>query len=136
MAPRQKADPQVVEALAAHTSFDKHLVKELATVGTSVNIPQGWSIIMETTPADSAYIVLDGEVEIRKSGAVIALLGPGDVFGEIALVNHSLRNASVVAATPITALRLGEDAIAALLERDGSFADTLRSHAQSRLADD
>lgn len=136
MAPKQKADPEVVEALAAHTSFDRRLVKELATIGTAVNIPEGWSIIMETTPADSAYIVLEGTVEIRKSGAVIAELGPGDVFGEIALVNHSLRNASAVAASPIRALRLGEDAIAALLEQDSSFADTLRFHAESRLADD
>ncbi|MET0767282.1 MAG: cyclic nucleotide-binding domain-containing protein [Aeromicrobium sp.] len=134
MAPKQKADPEVIEALTAHTSFDKRLVKELATVGTAVNIPAGWSIIMETTPADSAYIVLDGTVEIRKGGEVIANLGPGDVFGEIALVNHSLRNASAVAATPIRALRLGEDAIAILIREDQTFADTLRSSAVARLA--
>jgi CRP/FNR family cyclic AMP-dependent transcriptional regulator len=135
MAPKQKADPDVVEALTTHTSFDKRLVKELATVGTAVNIPEGWSIIMETTPADSAYIVLDGTVEIRKGGETVATLGAGDVFGEIALVNHSLRNASAVASSPIRALRLGEDAIATLLEQDQTFADTLRFHAESRLAD-
>lgn len=133
MAPKQKADPEVVTALTEHTSFDKSLIKRLATVGNAVNIPQGWSVIMETTPADSAYIVLSGTVEIRKAGAKIADLGPGDVFGEIALVNHSLRNASAVAATPIRVLRLGEDAIATLLEHDRAFADTLRSNAESRI---
>lgn len=133
MAPKQKADPDVVKALGEHTSFDKSLVKRLATVGTAVNIPQGWSVIMETTPADSAYIVLDGTVEIRKGGQTIAELGPGDVFGEIALVNHSLRNASAVAASQIRVLRLGEDAIASLLEHDQAFADTLRSNAESRI---
>jgi CRP/FNR family cyclic AMP-dependent transcriptional regulator len=135
MARRQKADPEVVEALTEHTEFDQDLVKQLATVGTAVNIPEGWSIIMETTPADSAYIVLSGTVEIRKAGQVIAHLGAGDVFGEIALVNHSLRNASAVAATPIKALRLGEDAIGVLLDQDEAFADTLRSNARSRLHD-
>ena len=133
MAPKQKADPEVVTALTEHTSFDKSLIKRLATVGNAVNIPQGWSVIMETTPADSAYIVLSGTVEIRKAGGKIADLGPGDVFGEIALVNHSLRNASAVAATPIRVLRLGEDAIATLLEHDEAFADTLRSNAASRI---
>ena len=133
MAPKQKADPDVVATLSEHTSFDKSLVKRLATVGNAVNIPQGWAVIMETTPADSAYIVLDGTVEIRKGGQTIAELGPGDVFGEIALVNHSLRNASAVAASPIRVLRLGEDAIASLLEHDTAFADTLRSNAQSRI---
>lgn len=133
MAPKQKADPEVVTALTEHTSFSKGLVKQLATVGNAVNIPQGWSVIMETTPADSAYIVLSGSVEIRKAHQTIAELGPGDVFGEIALVNHSLRNASAVAATPIRVLRLGEDAIATLLEHDTAFADTLRSNAESRI---
>jgi CRP/FNR family cyclic AMP-dependent transcriptional regulator len=134
MARKQKADPEVVEALTEHTTFDQGLVKQLATVGTAVNIPQGWSIIMETTPADSAYIVLAGTVEIRKAGQVIAHLGAGDVFGEIALVNHSLRNASAVAASPIKALRLGEDAINVLLEQDQAFGDTLRANAESRLS--
>ena len=134
MARRQKADPEVVEALTEHTSFDEELIRQLATVGTAVNIPEGWSIIMETTPADSAYIVLAGTVEIRKAGQVIAHLGAGDVFGEIALVNRSLRNASVVAASPIRALRLGEEAISSLLEHDQAFADTLRTYAQSRIA--
>ena len=133
MAPKQKADPEVVKALAEHTSFDKSLVKQLATVGTAVNIPEGWSVIMETTPADSAYIVLSGTVEIRKAGTTIAELGAGDVFGEIALVNHSLRNASAVAATQIRVLRLGEEAISSLLEHDKAFADTLRAYATSRI---
>jgi CRP/FNR family cyclic AMP-dependent transcriptional regulator len=134
MAPKQKADPEVVAALSAHTSFDQHLVRELATVGTAVNIPEGWAVMMESTPADSAYVVLDGTVEIRRNGEVVAQLGPGDVFGEIALVNHGLRNASAVASSPIRALRLGEEAIAALLERDQTFADTLRSIAEERLS--
>lgn len=136
MARKQKADPEVVDALTEHTSFDKGLIKELASVGTPVNIPAGWSIIMETTPADSAYIVLAGTVEIRKGGEVVAHLGAGDVFGEIALFNHSLRNASAVASSQIKALRLGEDAFASLLEHDQGFADTLRAYATSRLAAD
>lgn len=130
---RPKADPEVLADLNRVTDFDAELVQTLATVGVSVNIPEGWSIIMETTPADSAYIVLDGNVEIRKSGDVLATLGPGDVFGEIALVNHRLRNASVIASTAIRALRLGDEAVEALLEQDETFADTLRTTAERRL---
>lgn len=130
---RPKIDPEVQEDLTRVTDFDAELIKTLAAVGTPVNIPQGWSIIMESTPADSAYIVLDGNVEIRKSGEVLASLGPGDVFGEIALVNHRLRNASVIASTTIRALRLEDEAVRALIEQDSSFADTLRTTADERL---
>ena len=130
---RTKVDPEVQEDLSRVTGFDAELVKTLATVGRPVNIPQGWSIIMETTPADSAYIVLDGSVEIRKGGEVLATLGPGDVFGEIALVNHRLRSASVIASTAIRALRLEDEAVQTLIEQDPSFADSLRRTADSRL---
>lgn len=133
MSRRPKTDPEVVADLTRVTDYDEELVTTLATVGTAVNIPQGWSIIMQTTPADSAYIVLDGTVEIRKSGEVLASLGPGDVFGEIALVNHRLRSASVIASTEIRALRLGDEAVRALIEQDSGFADTLRTTAESRL---
>lgn len=133
MARKPKPDADVVEALTAVTDFDHALITTLATVGRSVGIPEGWSIMMESTPADSAYIVLDGSVEIRKSGSVLATLKAGDVFGEIALVNHRLRNASVVSASHVQALRLGDEAIAALIEQDTSFGDTLRSTAQRRV---
>jgi CRP/FNR family cyclic AMP-dependent transcriptional regulator len=135
MARRNKPDAEVVDALSKATDFDSDLVNKLATVGAAVGIPEGWSIIMESTPADSAYIVLEGSVEIRKAGQVLAELGPGDVFGEIALVNHRLRSASVVAASQVRALRLSDEAIAELIEHDSGFADTLRATAQKRIAD-
>ncbi len=133
MARKKKPDAEVVAALTKVTGFDTALINTLATVGVSVGIPQGWSIVMESTPADSAYIVLEGSVKIRKAGEVLAELGPGDVFGEIALVNHRLRSASVVAASQVRALRLSDEAIAALLDHDSGFADTLRATAQKRL---
>lgn len=133
MARKPKPDSEAVDHLTRVTDYDEGLVKTLATVGSKVNIPSGWSIIMETTPADSAYIVLDGTVEVRKGGETLAELGPGDVFGEIALVNHRLRNASVVTVTPVTALRLDQSAVAALIEQDSGFADTLRATVDKRL---
>ncbi len=132
---KNKVDPEVQEDLTRVTSFDAGLIASLATLGTPVNIPAGWSVIMQTTPADSAYIVLDGTVEIRKSGQVLATLGPGDVFGEIALVDHRLRSASVIASSPLRALRLEDEAVRELIEQDATFADTLRSTAKSRLAE-
>jgi CRP-like cAMP-binding protein len=130
---KQKLDPEVQKDLTRVTDFDADLVKALATVGVQVHVPQGWSIMMEGTPGDSAYILLDGNVEIRKSGEVRTTLEPGAVFGEIALVGHRLRSASVVAATDISALRLEDSAVEALTEMNPSFAETLRTTAEKRL---
>ena len=130
---KPKLDPQVQSDLTRVTRFDADLIRALATVGVSVHLPQGWSIVTEMTPGDSAYILIDGAVEIRKSGEVRRTLGPGDVFGEIAVVDHRLRSASVVASTDVTALRLESSALKALFEIDPSFAEALRSSTATRL---
>ena len=45
------------------------------------------------------FAILDGRVEVRRDGRIIAVLGPGDVFGEMALKDSGKRNAEVIAAT-------------------------------------
>lgn len=130
---KPKLDPEVQSDLIRVTEFEPDLVTALATVGVLVHVPRGWSIMTEMTPGDSLYILLDGEVEIRKSGEVRRTLDPGEVFGEIALVDHRLRSASVVASTDVTAVRLGASAVETLIGINPAFADTLRSTAAGRL---
>lgn len=134
MTRKPRLDRQVQDDLTRMTTFDPAIVKTLATAGVSVHIPKGWAIMMEMTPADSAYILLRGSVEVRKSGEFCRTLGPGDVFGEIALVDHRLRSASIFASSDVTALRLDGTVLEALLDRSPAFAGALRSSADSRLA--
>lgn len=130
---KPKLNPEVLDDLARVADFDPALVRALATVGVKVHVPRGWSIMTEMTPADSAYVLLEGTVEVRKSGETRRTLGPGAVFGEIALVSHRLRTASVVASTDITALRLESAALQALIEIDPAFAEALHETAAVRL---
>lgn len=129
-----KADRATVDALRAVTSFDEPTAHALATHGTVVNVPARWSLMFENTPADKAYVLLEGTVVIRRDGADVAELGPGAVIGEMALLNRQLRNASVFATTDIKALHFTEEAIHALAAENSAFADTLRTAAEERLA--
>ena len=122
------------EALAQVTEFDSATVKALAEAGTLITVPARWSVIFEQTPADKAYILLDGEVEIRKSGETVTTLGPGSVIGEIALVKRQLRSASVIATTRIKALHFTDEAVESLLEKNPAFAEALNAAADDRLA--
>lgn len=62
-------------------------IRAVAERGTPVTIPADWSLIWEKTPADKAYIILEGEVSVRRDGVEIARLGPGDTVGEAAIVS-------------------------------------------------
>ena len=89
-------------------------LRRIADAGRVVAVPQDWSMIWERTPADKAYVVLAGDLDVRRKGEVVARLGAGDVVGEVAIVENRLRNATVVAATRLEVLHFTKDAVETL----------------------
>jgi CRP/FNR family cyclic AMP-dependent transcriptional regulator len=122
-------------AVSFFDAFTPQEVARISAAGTAVKVPQGWSPIWEKTPADKAYIVLDGTVSVRRNGQEIAQLGAGEIIGEAAIVNHSLRTASIVALTPLELVHFTDDAVRRLCDEIPAFADVLRSAADSRLGE-
>ena len=105
----------------------------IASRGTQVHLPANWSLIWEKTPADKAYIILRGEVSVRRRGSEIARLGPGDTVGESAIVAHRLRNASVVSLTEMDVLHFTSEAVRQLLGEVPSFRTALEETTRERL---
>jgi CRP/FNR family transcriptional regulator, cyclic AMP receptor protein len=106
-------------------SFTPREVARISAAGTRVRLPEGWSPVWESTPADKAYIILSGEVSVRRGGAEIAHLGAGDIMGETAIVNNTLRTATLVALTPLELIHLTDDAVRRLCEQLPSFEEAL-----------
>ena len=98
-----------------------------------MTLPQGWSPIAESTPADKAYLITEGEVSVRKGGTEVATLGPGAVVGETAIVNKTLRSATIVALTPLRVVHFTSERIQQLVEDIPAFGDALRAAAAERL---
>ncbi|MEO5663478.1 MAG: cyclic nucleotide-binding domain-containing protein [Nocardioides sp.] len=118
--------------------FDALTADEAARVraaGTPLTLPAGWSPIGERTPADKAYILTAGEVSVRRSGTEIATLGAGQIIGEAAIVNHTLRSASIVALTPLKALHYTSERLEALVAEIPAFADAVAAAAAERHGD-
>jgi len=120
-------------AVSFFDSFTPQEVARICAAGTAVKVPAGWSPIWEKTPADKAYILLEGTVSVRRRGEEIAQLGPGEIMGEAAIVNHSLRTASIVALTPLELVHFTDEAVRRLCEEMPSFAEALRHAADERL---
>ena len=111
---------------------DADLAK-VVNAGRRVQLPADWSLIWEKTPADKAYLIVDGEVSVRRNGQEIATLGPGDIIGEMAIVDHKLRSASVVSLTPLEVIHFTRESVEQLLDEVPNFGAALRETARDRL---
>jgi putative ABC transport system ATP-binding protein len=83
-------------------------------------------VIREGDIGHELFLVSEGEVKVERAGAEVARLGPGDFFGELALMSGERRNATVIAADPLETYVLGENEFRAAIDASASFRDQLR----------
>lgn len=127
-------NPEKLERLSRLESLSDDDLRAVVDAGRHVNLPAQWSLIWEKTPADKAYLIVDGEVSVRRNKEEIARLGPGDVIGEMAIVEHKLRNASVVSLTPVEVIHFTKESLQQLLDDVPAFGEAIRGTSQDRLA--
>lgn len=97
-------------------------------------------IVMEQDWGESLFLIRDGLAKVRTTTAdgdevIMSLLGPGDVFGEIAALDGASRSADVVALTPLRLVKLRSAPFAALLQQQPAFALALARLEAGRLRD-
>src|ERR1700735_728419 len=126
--------PSFAAPILAHVwqflSFSPDTLDVLAANSARETAARGEVVIREGDAGIDAYVVIDGRLEVQiagKNGALpLAVLGVGDLFGEVAIVaGGERRTASVVALSPVTLLRIDGAAFAQAIDDD--------SHARPEL---
>lgn len=125
---------QQLAKLDRFSGFSDDEIKAIVEAATYLTVPEGWAMMSENTPADKAYLILSGEVSVRRGGEEVARVGAGDLVGEMALVNHKLRSATVVTETPLEALHFTAEKVADLNAKIPSFSEALTGATEERLA--
>ena len=85
----------------------------------------GETILRRGDPGEEFLLISDGEVEVIRADQEVARLGPGDFFGEVALISGEPRNATVVAKSAVDTYVLGKTDFKAALATSQSFRDQL-----------
>src|SRR5262249_36511302 len=88
----------------------------------SISFEAGQAIFTEGAPGNVMYVVAIGEVDILRSGTWIATLGPGEIVGELALIDTGVRSASAVARTDCTLAIVTEQHFSVMVQQTPHFA--------------
>src|SRR5687768_1650070 len=114
-----------LEHLAGVRLFSALTKKELATVGRAaeeVTVPADAVVVAEGATGHEFYLIVDGQATVKRNGRKIATPGPGQYFGELALLDRAPRNATVVADTPMKLVLLGQREFSNVLDSVPSVA--------------
>ena len=116
-----------------------HHYKRLERWTDEVDVPAGKHLVTQGTYPHEFMVIEEGTAEVTLSGEYLADLGPGDFFGEIALLLDVPRTASVVATSDITLVvmherdfRAMEDEIPEVAQRVGAVMEERRAKAVDR----
>lgn len=94
-------------------------LKLLAFTSESLSFDDGEELFSVGDPADCAYVIMDGEVEVMadtEAGEIVAVtLSKNELFGEMAILSHASRSATIRAKGSLMALRISEEAFIKLL---------------------
>jgi CRP-like cAMP-binding protein len=110
----------------------RHL-RKVAGQGRIRRVHEGASIVRAGEPGDVLYVVLDGEVSVRRRGLPAIPLGIGSFFGELALLNEAPRTATVVAVTPVVCLTIARARFLKLLHAEPAIAVAVLEEVARRL---
>jgi CRP/FNR family cyclic AMP-dependent transcriptional regulator len=79
---------------------------QIAPFATEVSVEEGRELVREGDFSYEFMAIEEGQAEVTRGGEHVADLGPGDFFGEMGLLERTLRNATVTAKTPVRLVTL------------------------------
>jgi MFS family permease len=129
----------ILERLDLFRTASRSSLESLAEAAEEISVPAGTVVVREGDQADAFYTVTDGQLAVSAAGESgaepvhLRTLGPDSYFGEIGLLGHMPRTATVTATSACTLLRIGgNDFLDALTTLSAS--PSLLASAQTRLA--
>jgi len=114
------------DVIAAQSDVERRLIDQIIHGALPASVSEwkaGTNLFEQGFFAQAVHVVLDGEVSVTVDGAEVARLGPGHVFGEMAMLINRQRTGTLTAVVPTTIASMGESSV---------DRDDLRALAASR----
>lgn len=139
--PRRAGEPlgsewvDVLRGIPLFAPLPKRHVKRIANIARPRRFAANSRIVTKGERGESFFVVLDGEARLSLPGGRSVTLGPGDSFGELALLDGGPRTATVLAKTPVLTMSIARRSFLKLVKSDSELALGLLKVMAERLRD-
>jgi len=110
--------------------------RALAARTDEIDVPAGEQLAREGEFAYEFFVIEKGTAEVTHGSEHLADLGPGDFFGEMGVLGHKRRGATVTATSPMEVIVMTEQALRSLNHDEPQVAQRLEEAMEERLAAD
>jgi len=104
-------------AVPLFADLDRDELEAVASLGTEIEVDEGRELAKEGAVGSEAFLILSGSAVCTRAGEEIATFGPGDFFGEMALLVHGPRTATITTTAPTSVRAFHRTEFDSLLER-------------------
>jgi CRP-like cAMP-binding protein len=108
-------------------------LKSIASLADEIEVPAGKVLIRQGETGDAFYLVVDGSMRLERDGAVVENLRSGDFFGEMALIAHGPRSATVTAERLSRLLVIGHREFHSLLDQQPAIRSAVMAALAQRI---
>ena len=137
MALRSKAKTDLLKSVPLFEHCSRRELGKIGGITDEIAVDNGKVLITEGDRGREFFVIISGEVDVRRRGRKLATLGPGTYFGEIALLSQQPRTATVTALMPLRVLVIADRAFVGLLdEMPELWLKVARSLAERVAADE
>jgi CRP/FNR family cyclic AMP-dependent transcriptional regulator len=112
----------------------KRELEQIARIADEIDLREGKEMTRQGSRGREFFVLLEGEADVTRDGKTINRLGPGDFFGEIALISDSPRTATVTATTPVRTLVVTATSFKHLLDDQPEIQRKILVQLAERLA--
>ena len=127
-------DEKSLRSVPLFDSLSKGDRKAIAQHADELDAPEGTELVRQGDFAYEFFVIEEGTVEVRRDGELVAELGPGDFLGEMGIVSQAVRNATVVATSPIRAIVIDEQSFRSMRRLNPSVCDQIAAAVEERSA--
>lgn len=127
-------DIETLRGIPLFAELDDDGLEVIARLATEFEAPAGRVLAEIGQPGSGLFVIEDGTVEVDMPDSAVVELGPGEFFGEAALLTDSPRNARVRALTDVRCLAISRHVFMLLLDAQPRIAATMLPIVARRLS--